>query len=49
MRLDNSHPWQTKTEGKLRTMSWKVRAEVAADLKSIYTSATADEAEQQLQ
>ena len=29
-------------------VSWKVRAEVAADLKSIYTSATADEAEQRL-
>ena len=32
----------------LNYVSWKVRAEVAADLKSIYTSATADEAEQRL-
>ncbi len=30
----------------LNYVSWKMRAEVAADLKSIYTSATADEAEQ---
>jgi putative transposase len=32
----------------LNYVSWKMRAEVAADLKSIYTSATADEAEQRL-
>jgi putative transposase len=30
----------------LNYVSWKMRAEVAADLKRIYTSATADEAEQ---
>ena len=32
----------------LNYVSWKMRAEVAADLKSIFTSATADEAEQRL-
>ena len=37
-----------KMRNSLNYVSWKVRAEVAADLKSIYTSATADEAEQRL-
>jgi putative transposase len=32
----------------LNYVSWKMRAEVAADLKRIYTSATVDEAEQML-
>lgn len=32
----------------LNDASWKIRAEVVADLKSIYTCATADEAEQRL-
>lgn len=32
----------------LNYVSWKLRAEVAADLKRIYTAATADEAEQRL-
>jgi len=32
----------------LNYVSWKMRPEVAADLKRIYTSATADEAEQRL-
>ena len=33
-----------KMRNSLNYVSWKMRAEVAADLKSIYTSATADEA-----
>ena len=37
-----------KMRNSLNYVSWKMRAEVAADLKSIYTSATADEAEQRL-
>ncbi len=32
----------------LNYVSWKLRAEVAADLKRIYQSATADETEQRL-
>ena len=32
----------------LNYVSWKTRPEVAADLKRIYTAATADEAEQRL-
>jgi putative transposase len=32
----------------LNYVSWKMRAEVAADLKQIYTASTADEAEQRL-
>ena len=43
-------PWciEHMVRNSLNYVYWKMRAEVAADLKRIYQSATADEAEQRL-